>query len=43
MSSFVREAGTAVVLVTLTLSLQCAGMAALIFFAKPNLHPRVSD
>ena len=33
MSSFVREAGAAVVLVTLTLSLQCAGMAALISFA----------
>jgi hypothetical protein len=34
---FVREASAAVVLVTLTLSLQCAGMAALIFFAKPSL------
>jgi len=39
MSSFLREAGTAVVLVTLTLSLQCAGMAALISFAKPRLAP----
>jgi voltage-gated potassium channel len=39
MSSFVREAGVAVVLVTLTLSLQCAGMAALISFAKPSLAP----
>jgi hypothetical protein len=27
---FVREAGAAVVLVTLTLSLQCAGMATVI-------------
>src|SRR5580704_10763579 len=39
MSSFMREAGAAVVLVTLTLSLQCAGMAALISFAKPSLAP----
>ena len=39
MSSFVREAGAAVVLVTLTLSLQCAGMAALISFAQPSLAP----
>ena len=39
MSSFLREAGAAVVLVTLTLSLQCAGMAALISFAKPSLAP----
>ena len=39
MSSFVREAGAAVVLVTLTLLLQCAGMAALISFAKPSLAP----
>ena len=39
MSSFVREAGAAVVLVTLTLSLQCAGMAALISLAKPSLAP----
>jgi voltage-gated potassium channel len=36
---FVREASAAVVLVTLTLSLQCAGMAALISFAKPSLAP----
>jgi voltage-gated potassium channel len=36
---FVREASTAVVLVTLTLLLQCAGLAALIFFAKPSLAP----
>jgi len=34
---FVREASAAVVLVTLTLLLQCAGMAALISFAKPSL------
>src|SRR5713101_1522913 len=38
---FVREASAAVVLVTLTLSLQCAGMAALISFAKPSLAPDV--
>jgi voltage-gated potassium channel len=36
---FVREASAAVVLVTLTLSLQCTGMAALISFAKPSLAP----
>src|SRR5260370_12129177 len=36
---FAREAGAAVVLVTLTLSLQCAGMAALISFAKASLAP----
>jgi voltage-gated potassium channel len=36
---FAREASAAVVLVTLTLSLQCAGMAALISFAKPRLAP----
>src|SRR5216684_2689646 len=36
---FVREASAAVDLVTLTLSLQCAGMAALISFAKPSLAP----
>jgi len=39
MSSFVREAGTAVLLVALTLLLQCAGMAAVISFAKPSLVP----
>jgi voltage-gated potassium channel len=37
MSNFAREAGAGVVLVTLTLSLQCAGMAALISFAKTTL------
>jgi voltage-gated potassium channel len=36
---FVREASGAVVLVTLTLSLQCAGMAAVISFAQPSLAP----
>jgi voltage-gated potassium channel len=36
---FARQASAAVVLVTLTLSLQCAGMAALISFAKPRLAP----
>ena len=39
MSSFVREAGTAVFLVMFTLCLQCAGMAALISLAKPSLAP----
>ena len=34
---FVREASAAVVLVTLTLSLQCAGMAALIGRARTSL------
>src|SRR3984893_9987540 len=37
MSSFARQAGAALVLVTLTLSLQCAGMAALISFTRPSL------
>jgi voltage-gated potassium channel len=37
MSSFVREAGAAIVLVTFTLFLQCAGMAVLISFAKTRL------
>jgi hypothetical protein len=32
---FVREACAAVVLVTLTLSLQCAGMAVVIAWARP--------
>ncbi len=36
---FVREASAAVVLVTLTLSLQCAGMAALISWARTSLSP----
>jgi hypothetical protein len=34
---FVREASAAVVLVTLTLSLQCVGMAALIGWARTSL------
>ena len=37
MSSFLREADIGLVLVTLALSLQCAGMGALISFAKPRL------
>src|SRR5260370_32371777 len=36
---FVREASAAVVLVALTLLLQCAGLAALISFARPSLAP----
>jgi voltage-gated potassium channel len=36
---FALEASAAVVLVTLTLSLQCAGMAGLISFAKASLAP----
>src|ERR1700730_14898191 len=39
MSSFARQAGAALVLVTLTLSLQCAGMAALISWARPSIAP----
>jgi voltage-gated potassium channel len=38
---FVREASAAIVLVTLTLSLQCAGMAAVIAWAKPSFAPHV--
>src|SRR5712664_3697440 len=38
---FVREASAAVVLVALTLSLQCAGMAALIAWARPSFAPDV--
>jgi hypothetical protein len=38
---FVREASAAVVLVTLTLSLQCAGLAAVIAWAKPSFAPDV--
>jgi voltage-gated potassium channel len=33
---FLREGGAAIVLVTLTLSLQCAGMAAVIAWARPS-------
>ena len=38
---FVREASAAVVLVTLTLSLQCAGMATVITWARPSFRPDV--
>jgi voltage-gated potassium channel len=38
---FIRQASAAVVLVTLTLSLQCAGMAAVIFWARPSFAPGV--
>src|SRR5258706_4731 len=38
---FVRETSAAVVLVTLTLSLQCAGLAALIGWARPSFAPHV--
>src|SRR5947209_19535738 len=36
---FVREASAAIILVMLTLLLQCAGLAALISFARPSLAP----
>ena len=36
---FIRQTSAAVVLVTLTLLLRCAGLAALISFAKPSLAP----
>jgi voltage-gated potassium channel len=39
--TFARQAGAAVVLVTLTLSLQCAGMAAVIAWARPRFAPHV--
>jgi voltage-gated potassium channel len=38
---FVREASAAVVLVTLTLSLQCTGMAALISWGRTSFAPDV--
>src|SRR6202166_5159779 len=38
---FLREGGAAIVLVTLTLSLQCAGMAAVIAWARPSFAPSV--
>jgi len=38
---FVREASAAVVLVTLTLVLQCVGMATVIAGARPSLAPDV--
>jgi voltage-gated potassium channel len=36
---FLREGGAAIVLVTLTLSLQCAGIAAVIAWARPSFAP----
>ena len=39
--NFVREGSVAVILVMLTLSLQCAGMAAVISWARPSLAPSV--
>jgi hypothetical protein len=39
--TFVREGSTAVVLVMLTLVLQCAGMAAVIAWTRPSLAPGV--
>jgi voltage-gated potassium channel len=39
--NFVREGSSAIVLVTLTLSLQCAGMAAVIAWARPSFAPGV--
>jgi len=38
---FLREGGAAIVLVTLTLSLQCAGMAAVISWARTIFAPGV--
>ena len=38
MMTLVRQAGTAVVLVTLTLSIQCAGIAVLIHWAGANVE-----
>jgi voltage-gated potassium channel len=37
--NFVREGSAAVILVTLTLSSQCAGMAAVIAWARPSFAP----
>jgi hypothetical protein len=37
--NFVREGSAAVILATLTLSLQCAGMAAVIAWARPSFAP----
>src|ERR1700730_4724153 len=39
--TFLREGSAAIVLVTLTLSLQCAGMAAVISWARPSVAPGV--
>ena len=38
---FVRQASAAVVLATLTLSLQCAGLAAVIAWARPSFASHV--
>jgi len=38
---FIRQTSAAVVLVTLTLSLQCAGMAVVIAWARPKFAPEV--
>src|SRR5260370_40673666 len=38
---FIRQTSAAVVLVTLTLSLQCAGMALVIAWARPRVAPEV--
>ena len=38
---FIRQTSAAVVLVTLTLSLQCAGMAVVIAWARPRFAPEV--
>jgi hypothetical protein len=40
--TFARQAGAAAVLVTLTLSFQCAGMAALIAWARTSRAPNVN-
>jgi voltage-gated potassium channel len=39
--NFVHEGSAAVILATLTLSLQCAGMAAVIAWARPSFAPGV--
>jgi hypothetical protein len=39
--NFARESGAAVVLVALTLSLQCAGLAAVIAWTRPSFTPNV--
>jgi len=38
---FIRQTSAAVVLVTLTLSLQCAGMAVVIAWARPRFAPEL--
>jgi hypothetical protein len=42
MMIFARQAGTAVFLVTLTLCIQCAGMAVLIRWARANIERGVA-